>query len=151
MTRMNKSQASALVRAGRVTEVFHHTSLGIFNVSELRLMVQREPGRWPVRVSAITPHLVRTLEEHDLDLARCAELDGMDLAQPAFLVSFPDGSVPVDGTHRIYRRHQLGLRDFLFRMFLPEEVPMVPEGAGVAVPWGEKEVVGGRLRKVGAP
>lgn len=118
-TRMTKSQAAAMVRRGAAVETFHHVEMGIFNISDLRRMVLMNPGKYPVFMSEITPRIVEMLEhEREVCPLRCAELSGLDLASPVFLIDLPDGtSLLVDGSHRLAERLKRGWPTFLFRRF----------------------------------
>lgn len=170
MMKLTKSQSAQLVRRGLLMEVFHHATLGRFDVSAIRhyLLGYRAGvhGDKPmtcrfdsVRAETGDPDPMAFLVgQREIDEARVAELTAEDLEDPIIFVACPPGSngegethLLVDGIHRLVARHRRGYKDFVFYMTSLEVARALWRGAPpgvelVEVPWGEKEVRDGELR-----
>lgn len=155
-----KSEAAALVVAGKSIETFHHSTMGIFNITIARRMINAYPGYFK-------PHRVLfadiSAEGHpELDAAgvvrwligqrevcplRCAELTAEQLEEPLINAMDEQGmSYIVDGIHRLTARFERGMPDYSFYAFPLKLFPRLPEGVPDQ-PWGEKDVVNGQLVK----
>lgn len=158
-----KSQAAAQVAAGKHLETFHHVTLGIFNVTLARQMIQKYSSKFPVyrvrfdHIKAdghddFTPEQVVEwlIGQREVCPVRVAELAQEQLEDPAINLYDDDGMVyTIDGIHRLAARFQRGYEDYPFYALPLKLAPRLEDpNMWRPIPWGEKEIVGGDLVKV---
>lgn len=159
---LTKSEVAKLVATGAVTEVFHHGTLGVFDVGELREIVAQlaERGRRPnvcafadVRAEdgSIDPHEF-LISQREIDPARVRELTDEQLEEPLiFLLCPPETNgvgethLLVDGIHRLVGRRARGFPDFRFWLIPLVLAPRVDARNAISIEWGKKVVRDGKL------
>lgn len=159
---MNKSEAAKLVAAGLTVEVFHHATLGVFNVSWLRRAAAElaRRGQRPLTCAfddvraedgSADPHEF-LISQREVDLERVKELTKDQLEDPLiFLLCPPETNgvgethLLVDGIHRLVARRERGYADFSFWLVPLGAARRIDPDSGIQVPWGEKDVVDGKL------
>lgn len=163
---MNKSEAAKLVAAGLVIEVFDH-ALGTFDISWLRALVaelaKRGARPWSCDFANIRTEdgsadpLERLAAHREVDPERVRELTGAQLEDPVIYLECPPGTngggethLLVDGIHRLVARRARGLPDFRFWLIPITAAKRFDKRSGIAVPWGEKELHGGKLVRRGS-
>lgn len=159
MSRLNKSQVADLIARGVGYETFQHETLGVFDISSLRQMIARNKPK-PLyclyselkMVDGVETDALQYLIEHrDVDMQRCAELTERQLDDPLIYVDcppYPGEPTPsqllIDGVHRLVERKRRGKTGFYYFLIPLDQAPRIPERLlGLALPWGEKDIVPG--------
>lgn len=160
MTPKTKSECARLVRKGLAHETFAHETLGHFDISNLRRIIEVLARRKVIEVHHCrfdqvqfdgkvegTTHL---FAHREIDVRRAHELTGRQLREPLIFLLCPPGTngetethLLVDGIHRMYERKQRGMDDFKFYLFPLDKAPRVNRSEVREIPWGDKEVVPG--------
>lgn len=155
-----KSEAAALVVAGKSIETFHHSTMGIFNITFARRIIAahrsyfkphtvlfadiRAEGQPQLDAAGVVQWLIGQREVCPL---RCAELTAEQLEEPLINAVDEHGmSYIVDGIHRLVARYERGMPGYSFYAFPLKFMPRVPKDVPDQ-PWGEKDVVNGQLVK----
>ncbi len=159
-----KTEAAAMVASGLHMETFHHSTLGHFNITLLRVMIQATNQLYPGRLKL---HFCRfdqmqmvdsvkadafdyLTANREIDPDRVSSLTAEQIDEPLIFLKVPAGlngdqesDLLVDGIHRLCRRKREGLKSFEFYIVPMFLCPVVEDGDGAMIPWGEKEVVPG--------
>ena len=158
-----KSEIAALVAAGQNTEVFHHATMGIFNVSLARDIIERFPTRFPIYCIAFSqmsapPELAIPqaqvmdwiFSQREICPKRLAELTDEQLDDPAIdLITEAGEHFLIDGIHRIAARYKRGMPDYRTYWMKFWMCPRVPPEQALThkYRWGEMDVRDGKLVK----
>lgn|SRR5512141_1606796 len=146
MELVSKTEIMRRVAAGQGIEAFSHETEGNFNVTAMRQWAQENrllPVLAPLDEGFV--EFIRT--QRDIDLKRVAELNPLQIAlDPAMALLLETGEhLLVDGSHRILRRWDMGMRDFpvwVIPIALAIRIDTVKEGA---VSWGKWRIVDGKV------
>lgn len=158
---ITKSEVARITEAGLGIETFQHETLGHFNVTALREMVQQSNCERHrcfftdiAMVDGVECDALEYLFSHrEIDPQRCQELTGLQLEEPLIFLDCPPGSngeqassLLVDGIHRMKARRDRGYLDFWFYLIPLEQAPRIDpvEWEQSHIPWGEMEVVPGK-------
>ena len=160
---LTKTQMMQLVGQGACVESFHHATLGMFDVSMLRLIASKlkERGHKPLtcrfedvraEVANVDP-LDFLIANREVDRERVKTLTDEQLEDEMIFILCPPGTngvgethLLVDGVHRMVARKERGKEDFNYWLVPLDCAPMVRPGSFIDVPWGEKEVRDGKLQ-----
>lgn len=155
---LTKSQVARLVAQGLARETFQHVTLGHFDVTALRALVEvefTEIMRCSYEAISIAGGVemgavAYLTQNREVDQARCAELTCEQLDEPLIFLLCPPGSngdgethLLVDGIHRLVQRDRIGCFEFRFRMVPLDRAPRVDLGDDASIAWGDLDLVPG--------
>lgn len=144
---VSKIESAGMVARGEVAEIFSHETLGHFDVTRARLLIQTFPQLFPRKTARFAEsRMVDGIETdvweylfraRDICKDRVASLTAEELIDPAIFVEVPEGMngneakshLMIDGIHRVFRRKQLGKPEYYLYLLPMAVVPMVPDWA----------------------
>lgn len=157
MTRMTKLEANKLRDEGKTIEVFNHSTLGIFNITEMRQFQKEYPDKFKVyeipfenvRAEGVEVDAAKVMDwlvgQREIDEERIAALTPEELEEPVITVFDMDDNASaytIDGIHRLVGRFRRGDKTYKFYAWPLSLCPMIPRELAEAFdrPWGTKEV-----------
>lgn len=156
---MTKSEAARIIAEGRGVESFHHDTLGNFNVTALREMVNTGaedvhycPFDAIQMVDGIEGDALEYLIGHrEIDRERVASLTPAQLEDPLLFLECPAGSngeqasqLLVDGIHRLVALKERNYDGFYFYLVPLEDAPRIDTESCEEIPWGEMDLIPGQ-------
>lgn len=153
-----KSQVAKLQAAGVARESFVHSVLGHIDITTLRLAIaaMKPPAHTfnfadtKVEDSTMTAEeaLQFLLDQREVDEERVNELTLEQLEEPIITLIDDGGySYVVDGIHRLTARFRRGYPTFSTYILHEKNAPRIDSSKWVDLPWGEKELINGKLRR----
>ena len=144
---ISKTELMQYVVRGHCTEIFSHEHEGDFDVTAMRKRALETNAE--VFHSDLTDDFIKELVgNRDVDKLRILELSPDSIINdPVLAVYYPEENAHllIDGIHRLVRRHQLGMPDFLCWMVTADNI-IRPDMAQLkkGFQWGSFDMVDGK-------